>query len=156
MEAGEDRSRPSEDCSRPSKRPRLDRVDLPETGGGQETVGCWLLQFQQAWDSVLHSGEVRPMNKFVVKQRFMMETVQDVKELLRPGDYGATVDLQDAFYHVSVANRSRRYPRFIMDNTIYKFRVLPMGLTCSPRIFTGINRVLGTLFRRRGISHLLH
>ena len=26
-----------------------------------------------------------------------------------------------------------------------------MGLTCSPRIFTGINRVLGTLFRRKGI-----
>ena len=235
MEAGEDRSRPSEDCSRPSKRPRLDGVDQSETGGGQETVGCRLLQFQQAWDSVLHSGEVRewvtqgytipfstkppltrpsnssatllpkarmqvvrdevrqlvakqavrvvtprqadatlgfysklfcvlkssgnwrpiinlkPMNKFVVKQRFKMETVQDVKELLRPGDYGATVDLQDAFYHISVAERSRRYLRFIVDKTIYEFRALPMGLTCSPRIFTGINRVLDTLFRRRGI-----
>ena len=107
-----------------------------------------VLKLSGNWHPIIN---LRPMNKFVVKQRFKMETVQDVKELLRPGDYGATIDLQDAFYHVSVAERSRRYLRFIVDNTIYEFRALPMGLTCSPRIFTGINRVLGTLFRRRDI-----
>ena len=94
---------------------------------------------------------LKPMNRFVAKQKFRMETVQDVREMLRPGDFGATIDLQDAYYHVPVAKRSRRYLRFMLDGVVYEYQALPMGLTCSPRVFTGINKVLGTLFRRHGI-----
>lgn len=41
------------------------------------------------------------MFRFVTKRTFKMETVKDVRSMLRPGVWGATIDLQDAYYHIS-------------------------------------------------------
>ena len=57
-----------------------------------------------SWRPIIN---LKPMNKFVAKQNFKMETVRDMKQLFRPGDYGTTVDLQDAFYHVIMAQEFR-------------------------------------------------
>ena len=95
---------------------------------------------------------LRPMNRFVRKEKFKMETVQNVRELLRPGLWGATIDLRDAFYHVNVHRKSRKFLRFILDGQVYEYTALPMGLTCSPRVFTSLNKAVGVVFRRQGIT----
>ena len=43
------------------------------------------------------------LNKtFLDPPHFQMDTVQDAALLLRPGDWTASIDLKDAYFHVSV------------------------------------------------------
>ena len=85
-----------------------------------------------------------------------METVKDVRSLLKPGDYGAVVDLTDAYYTVKLHKESRKYCRFIVDGQIYEYVALPMGLTCSARIFTRVALFMGSRLRRHGVRLVLY
>ena len=79
---------------------------------------------------------MKPLNEHVLKESFHMETSKDVRSLLQPEDYGAVIDLTDAYYTVKLHEDFRKYCRFIVDGVIYEYVALPMGLTCSARIFT--------------------
>ena len=78
---------------------------------------------------------LKPLNEFVKKETFRMETARDVRSLLKPGDFGAVIDLTDAYCTVKLHEASRKFCRFIVDGTIYEYVALPMGLTCSAQIF---------------------
>ena len=46
---------------------------------------------------------LKPLNsQFLSPPHFKMDTVKDVASLLLPGDYGASVDLKDAYFHVPI------------------------------------------------------
>ncbi len=54
----------------------------------------------------------------------------------RPGDWFISVDLKDAYFHIQVAPRHRRFLRFAFEGIAYQFTVLPFGLCLAPRTFT--------------------
>ena len=99
---------------------------------------------------------MKPLNEFVLKESFRMETVKDVRSLLKPGDFGAVIDLTDAYYTVKLHKDSRRYCRFIIDGIIYEYVALPMGLTCSARIFTRVALFVGAKLRMKGIRIVMY
>ena len=71
---------------------------------------------------------MKPLNEHVLKEKFRMETTKDVRSILKKGDFGAVVDLTDAYYTVKLNKQSRKYCRFIVDGQIYEYIALPMGL----------------------------
>ena len=85
-----------------------------------------------------------------------METISDVRTLIKPGDYGAVVDLTDAYYTVKLHEDSRKYRCFIVDGIIYEYVALPMGLTCSTRIFTRVALFIGARLRKLGVRIVLY
>ena len=99
---------------------------------------------------------LKPLNKFVVKQTFKMETLKKVRSALRPDMWATTLDLSDAYYHVSIHKRSRRYLRFILEGKIYEFKALPMGLCSSPRIFTRLTKFVSGFCRRYKIVLIMY
>ena len=60
---------------------------------------------------------------------FRMETPQDVRQAIRPGDWAASIDLKDAYFHVSIAMEARKYLRFGWRGRLFQFYVLPFGLS---------------------------
>ena len=80
--------------------------------------------------------DMRKLNSHISKQKFKMQGIKDVRNALKKNMYGAVIDISDAYYHISIHKRARKYTRFILDDEIYEYLGLPMGLTCSPRIFT--------------------
>ncbi len=44
--------------------------------------------------------------------------------------------LKDAYFHIQVAPRHRRFLRFAFEGVVYQFTVLPFGLSLTPRTFT--------------------
>ena len=58
------------------------------------------------------------MNKYVVKETFRMETLKDVRNVVRPYHWGATVNLKDAYYHISISKECRKYLRFVLDGEV--------------------------------------
>ena len=64
------------------------------------------------WRPVIN---LKPLNKYISKESFKMETLKDVRATVNPGDYGATVDLTDAYFHVKIHKNSRKFLRFIFE-----------------------------------------
>ncbi len=46
------------------------------------------------------------------------------------------VDLKDAYFHVPIAPHHKQFLRFAFQGHHCQFRVLPFGLSLSPRVFT--------------------
>ena len=98
---------------------------------------------------------LKRLNKlFIDCPHFRMDTVKDVALLLRPGDWAASIDLKDAYFHVPIAPSSRRFLRFGWKGRMWQFRVLPFGLCLAPLVFTKVTKVLKALLHLRGIRSI--
>ena len=76
---------------------------------------------------------LKPLNEFVHDIHFKMANIESVKQLLRTGDFMATIDLKDAYFSISIDIRDRKYLRFFWNNTLYEFTYLPFGYTGCPK-----------------------
>ena len=64
---------------------------------------------------------------------------------------GLITDLKDAYFHVSIAPRHRKFLRFALKDNVYKYLVLPFGLSLAPRTFTRHVESAISLLRQQGI-----
>ncbi len=87
-------------------------------------------------------GGLRPildlwlLNRSVSRLKFRMLTVKQVVSQIRSEDWFVTIDLKDAYFHVSILPSHRKFLRFAFRGKAYQYRVLPFGLALSPRTFT--------------------
>jgi hypothetical protein len=100
---------------------------------------------------------VKIMNKFIQGEKFKMEGISTIKNLVRPGGWQMTFDLTESFHQISVTRPFRRFLRFwAWCDTQKKWRlaqymVLTMGHTKSPRTLTRLMRAPFGQARRRGV-----
>ena len=80
--------------------------------------------------------DLRKLNQFLKVFRFRMLRTVDVLQSVSAGDWFTCIDLKDAYFHVPVAPHHRQFLRFAFRGQAYQFRVLPFGLSLSPRVFT--------------------
>ncbi|KAL0159961.1 hypothetical protein M9458_043686, partial [Cirrhinus mrigala] len=80
--------------------------------------------------------DLRPLNRSVMRLKFKMLTVSQVVSQIRSEEWFVTIDLKDAYFHVSILPRHRKFLRFAFRGKAYQYRVLPFGLALSPRTFT--------------------
>jgi ribonuclease HI len=95
--------------------------------------------------------DLSPLNAYLRRVRFRMETPLTIRGALRPDDWATSVDLTDAYFHLSIARPDRKWLRFVWSEQVYQFRVLPFGLSLSPWIFTVVVRFLLKIARGRAI-----
>ena len=74
----------------------------------------------------------------------------------QPGDFGASIDLKDAYFHLRIHPSQRKFLRFIWRGKLYEFLVLPFGLCTAPFIFTKLTRPLAAFLRSRGIRTIFY
>ena len=98
--------------------------------------------------------DLSTLNKYVFVQSFRMETQRKVRNAIRQNHWAFSLDLTDAYLHVPIHPRSRKYLRFTLKGRVFHFRALPFGLSTSPYIFTLLMTVIATYLRRRAI--ILH
>ena len=92
------------------------------------------------------------LNHFVYTQTCKMETQRKVKDTIQLNDWAFSLDLTDAYLHVPIHRRSRKYLRFTLRGRVYQFKALPFGLSTSPFVFTRLMTVIATFLRRRAIT----
>ena len=104
------------------------------------------------------NGELRPiidlssLNKHICTPTFHMESAQSVRAALTQGQWAASIDLLDAYYHVPVRKSFRKYLRFATNNEAWQFRALPFGLSVAPAVFTGILALVSSICHKQGIK----
>jgi hypothetical protein len=94
---------------------------------------------------------LKGLNKFVQYKSFKMQTLQLVLAQLHQGDWMASLDLKDAYFHVPVRPDNRPYLRFEFLGRIFQFKVLPFGLSTAPRVFTKMLAPVIGLLHQRGV-----
>ena len=92
------------------------------------------------------------LNHFVYTQTFKMETQRKVKDAVQLNDWAFSLDLTDAYLHIPIHHRSRKYLRFTLGGRVYQFKALPFGLSTSLFVFTRLMIVIATFLRRRAIT----
>ena len=55
---------------------------------------------------------LRPLNQFLQQVHFKMESLGMMRDLLREGDWMASIDLKDAYLSVMIWEDHRKYLRF--------------------------------------------
>lgn len=100
------------------------------------------------WRPVL---DLSQLNRFLQKVHFRMETPLSIREAIQEGDWAASIDLSDAYFHLLVHVRDRKFLRFQWRGQTFQFRCLPFGLSLAPWVFTRLVREFLLVLRSQGI-----
>ena len=95
--------------------------------------------------------DLSPLNQFVRKSHFKMETPRSIRDSLRRDDWLTSIDLKDAYFHVPVHSSSQPFLRFLWRGVVYQFRCLCFGLSTAPHVFTRVFQSVSLLAHRAGI-----
>ena len=103
-----------------------------------------LVQFQNFWNPTqIYSNlflvpkrdksqrpviNLKVLNKFVQTQHIKMEEIHPLKELVRPGDWLAKVDLKDTYFKIPIHLAHRTFLSLLFQEKTYEFNCIPFGL----------------------------
>ena len=82
---------------------------------------------------------------------FKMEHAPKAASILRPGDYLFTVDMKSGYHQIPLKRSFQKYCCFAWEARVYRWRVLPFGLSSAPRAYTKLSRVMLKYWRSQGI-----
>ena len=102
----------------------------------------------QKWRPIL---DLSALNKFLSVKTFKMETPETIRLSLQQGEWVTSLDFSDAYFHIPVHVKSRKYLRFHFQNQSYQFRALPFGLSTAPMEFTCVVKEVKLMAQSRGI-----
>ena len=102
----------------------------------------------QKWRPVL---DLSALNKFLSVKTFKMETPETIQISLQQGEWVTSLDFSDAYFHIPVHIKSRKYLRFHFQNQSYQFRALLFGLSTAPMEFTCVVKEVKLMAQSRGI-----
>lgn len=116
-------------------------IPVPETEKGEGFYSSFFL-VKKPDGSLRTIINLKPLNKFIIKEKFRMETINFTINLLFKNCYMVSVDLKDAYYHVPIHPKVQRYLRVAVRLGAkichFQYQALPFGITIAPRIFTKI------------------
>lgn len=104
------------------------------------------------------SGELRPiidlstLNLCITCPTFKMETAQSIRSVLTKGQWVASLDMKDAYFHIPIRKSFRKYLRFAFMDKIWQFCACPFGLSVAPWAFTGVMSLVGSICHQKGIQ----
>ncbi|VDI62494.1 Hypothetical predicted protein [Mytilus galloprovincialis] len=94
---------------------------------------------------------LKPLNQYLRKQHFKMDTLTKVLNLVKPQDWALSLDLKDAYLHIPVHKTHRKFLRFCIQGKCYQFVALCFGPSQAPRVFTKIVTVVAAHLRIQNI-----
>ena len=94
---------------------------------------------------------LRPLNRYLVKKHFKMDTMTKILQLVEKGDWSITLNLSHAYFHLKIFKPHWKYLRFSFQGKTYQFRALNFGPTVAPRVFTKVTSVVAAHLRKQSI-----
>ena len=100
------------------------------------------------WRPIL---DLSKLNLFLKVEKFKMETPETIRTSLQQGEWVTSIDFKDAYFHIPIHWRSRKYLRFHVQGQTYQFKALPFGLSTAPMEFTVIAKEVKLMAISKGI-----
>ena len=97
------------------------------------------------------------LNKdFVKKEHHKMDSLNTCLCLMKENCFMASIDLKNAFHTFPMHPEFTKYLKFKVEDICYKYLVLPMGFTDSPRIFCKLLKPVVSHLRKQGFLSSLY
>lgn len=100
--------------------------------------------------------DLRTLNESVAKRPFRMLTTKRLLECIHNRDFCVSIDLKDAYFHVPVLPRHRKFLRFAFQGVAYEYARMPFGYALAPRTFSKCVETALEPLRRQGIRLLAY
>ncbi len=71
--------------------------------------------------------DLRCLNLSFYKGKFKMLTLKTILSQIQVGDWFVTIDLKDAYFHIQVVRRHRKFLRFTFGGKVYQYRFFPLA-----------------------------
>ena len=79
---------------------------------------------------------LKSLNENIDSKHFKLESIRNVKHMIRPNCWMASVDLKDAYYSIPIHSRHQKFLKFLWNNQAYQYTCLPNGYSDAMRIFS--------------------
>ena len=93
---------------------------------------------------------LKRLNEYIRQHHFKMETFEHALTLVSPNIYMSSLDLENAYYSISIAEEDRKFLSFEFKGKYYSYTCLPNGLSSGPYIFTRIMKPVFAEMRKKG------
>src|SRR6266536_871725 len=80
--------------------------------------------------------DYRRLNQICIKDRTPLARQEDLLSSFQGMQWFSTVDMAWGFWGVPMEEDSKQYTAFVTPDGLYQWKVMPMGFTNSPAIFT--------------------
>ena len=97
-------------------------------------------------------SDCRKLNQFLTPQQFRLDHLQNIFPYLRKGQWGAKIDLKDAYFHLPLGKDLRPYVHLAVGGQVWEFQAACFGLSTLPQKFMSLMRVFEKLWRKKGIQ----
>ena len=97
------------------------------------------------WRPIL---DLSRLNCYLATSSFKMETPETIRISLQKGEWVTSLD---AYLHIPIGQRSRKFLRFFLHSQAYQFTALPFGLSTAPLEFTKVAKEVKLMAQARGI-----
>ena len=94
---------------------------------------------------------LRPLNRYLKKEHFKMDTLKKVINLVKPNDWAISLDLSDAYLHIPIFQKHRKYLRFCIAGQCWQWKCLCFGPSTAPRVFSKVISVIAAHLRAQNI-----
>ncbi|KAA6385215.1 MAG: putative reverse transcriptase, partial [Streblomastix strix] len=91
----------------------------------------------------------RMVNSVTMNQKFQLNDMEHLRQLIQPEDFATTLDIRDAYHHVNVHSSLRPYFGFAFHDRMYIYAGLPFGWNRSLYTFTKTLSVCIQQIRKR-------
>ena len=99
---------------------------------------------------------LKPLNALCSTSHFKMESIHNAFSLIKKDSFLASIDLQDAFFTVSIFDEHKKYLHFMHEGVSYQFQCMPNGYLDAMRVFTNILKPVFALLRDLGYMSVVY
>ena len=100
------------------------------------------------WRPMLYLNQ---LNLYLKTSSFKMVSPETIRLSLQTGEWVTSLDFSDAYFHIPINQRSRKYLRFFLNNQTFQFTALPFGLATAPLEFTKVVKEVKLMAQARGV-----
>ena len=79
--------------------------------------------------------DLRKLNKAILRERYIIPTLEDIKTKLAGGCVFSSLDAASGYYQIPLDGNSRKLTTFMTPQGRYCFKRLPFGITSASEIF---------------------
>ena len=99
---------------------------------------------------------LKHLNKFIKYQKFKMEHIEDLVNMLKQFDWLASIDIKSAYSHIPMSSSCFPFLQFVWKGKFYFYTCLPFGIANGPILFVRVTKVIMNYLRRNLIEMLFY
>ena len=133
--------------------------EMEEKGIIEPSTAAWLspiVLVKKPDGSTRMCLDYRTINTHLAADIYPLPRLEELVEMAAGHKYYATLDMKEAYYQITIHEDSRDVTTFSDGISLYRFRKLPFGLSCSPAIFSRqIAQILSPLIKQGWVKNYL-